>query len=157
MPKNIVADTSCLVLLEKIDELTILQKLFHTVWITDIIAEEFGSELPEWIQKKEIADKKYLRILETTVDPGEASAIALAVQINGILILDDMKARRLASGLSLDYTGTLGVLVEAKKSGYISSLRDILHRIKKTNFYMPDELEDKLLNSVNEPKNRNDD
>lgn len=131
MPKIIIADTSCLVLLEKIDELNILHKLYQTVFITDTIAKEFDSELPEWIQKKEIEDKKYLRILENTVDPGEASAIALATQINGALILDDVRARRLAAELSLDFTGTLGVLVEAKKSGYISSLKDILHRIKK--------------------------
>jgi len=35
----------------------ILHKLFGTVFVTDIIADEFGSELPEWIQKKEIVDK----------------------------------------------------------------------------------------------------
>jgi len=150
MPKNIITDTSCLVLLEKIDELNILQKLFNTICITDIIAEEFGSELPVWIQKKEVKDKKYQQILETTVDPGETSAIALALQIHGKLILDDMKARRLASELSIDFTGTLGVLVEAKKSGYISLLRDVLYRIKKTNFYMSNKLEEKLLNSVGE-------
>jgi len=150
MPRNIIADTSCLVLLEKIDELKLLQKLFNTVCITDTIAAEFGSELPVWIQKKEIEDKKYQRILETSVDSGEASAIALAVQMNGELILDDMKARRLASELAIDFTGTLGVLVEAKKSGYLSSLQKVLFRIKKTNFYMSNELEEKLLYSVGE-------
>jgi len=155
MPKIIIADTSCLVLLEKIDKLNILHKLFGTVFITDIIADEFGTELPEWIQKKEIEEKKYFRILKTSVDPGEASAIALAIQLNGKLILDDIKARRLASKLSLGFTGTLGVLVEAKKSGYVSSLKDILLRIKKTNFYMSAELEEKLLNIVNEPKDEN--
>lgn len=155
MPKIIIADTSCLVLLEKIDELTILHKLFGTVCVTDIIADEFGSVLPEWIQKIEIEDKKYFRILNTIVDPGEASAIALAIQLNGKLILDDIKARRLASDLSIGFTGTLGVLVEAKKSGHISSLENTLLRIKKTNFYMSAELEEKLLNSVNESKKQN--
>lgn len=155
MPEIIIADTSCLVLLEKIDELKILHKLFGTVFVTNTIADEFGSELPEWIQKKEFEDKKYFRILKTSVDPGEASAIALAVQLNGKLILDDIKARRLASDLSIGFTGTLGILVEAKKSGYISSLENILLRIKKTNFYMSAELEEKLLNSVNESKKQN--
>lgn len=155
MPEIIIADTSCLVLLEKIDKLNILHKLFGTVFVTDTVADEFGSELPEWIQKKEFEDKKYFRILKTSVDPGEASAIALAVQLNGKLILDDIKARRLASDLSIGFTGTLGILVEAKKSGYISSLENILLRIKKTNFYMSAELEEKLLNSVNESKKQN--
>lgn len=155
MPEIIIADTSCLVLLEKIDELNILHKLFGTVFVTDTIADEFGSELPEWIQKKEIEDKKYFRILKTSVDPGEASAIALAVELNGKLILDDIKARRLASDLSIGFTGTLGILVEAKKSGYISSLENTLLRIKKTNFYMSAELEEKLLDRVNESKKQN--
>lgn len=155
MPKIIIADTSCLVLLEKIDKLNILHKFFGTVFVADTVADEFGSELPEWIQKKEIEDKKYFRILKTSVDSGEASAIALAVQLNGKLILDDIKARRLASDLSIGFAGTLGILVEAKKSGYISSLENILLRIKKTNFYMSAELEEKLLNSVNESKKQN--
>lgn len=38
----VIADTSCLILLDKIDELDILNALFEEVYITETIAKEFG-------------------------------------------------------------------------------------------------------------------
>lgn len=149
MPKNIIADTSCLVLLEKIDELDILRKLYGKIIITPVIANEFGSELPGWMEVRKTKDQKYQRLLETNIDPGEASAIALAVEIGGLLILDDRKARKLALELQLDITGTLGILLDATHNGYISSFENILNRIKQTNFHLSDELEQKLLELAN--------
>lgn len=42
MPKTIISDTSCIILLDKIGELEILKKLFGTITTTLEIAEEFG-------------------------------------------------------------------------------------------------------------------
>ena len=50
MQKTIISDTSCLILLDKIDQIHVLKLLFGGVVITSIIAEEFGKDLPEWIQ-----------------------------------------------------------------------------------------------------------
>ncbi len=47
MQKIIVSDTSCLILLKKINRLYLLQKLFSQITITKIIADEFGNELPD--------------------------------------------------------------------------------------------------------------
>lgn len=149
MPGNIIADTSCLILLEKIGELDLLNKLFDLVIISPVVAEEYGLSLPAWIKVEGIRDKKYQKLLEHTLDPGEASVIALAVEIGGLLILDDSKARRLASELKLDYTGTLGILVDAKQRGYIHSFKSILEKIKQTNFHLTEELEGKLLDMTN--------
>jgi predicted nucleic acid-binding protein len=150
MPSNIIADASCLVLLEKINKLDILPKLFDSIFITATVADEFGSDLPKWIKVKDAKDKKYVTLLETNVDSGEASSIALAAEIGGLLILDDIKARKLALELKLDYTGTLGILVDAKRSGFIKSLKEILNKIKQTNFYLTEDLERKLLEMADE-------
>jgi predicted nucleic acid-binding protein len=150
MHKNIIADTSCLVLLEKIDKLDILRKLYGNITITPVIANEFGSELPNWMEVRKTEDQKYQRLLETNIDPGEASGIALAVEIGGLLILDDKKARTLAQELKLDVTGTLGVLVGATRNNHISSFDQVLKRIKQTNFHLSEDLEQKLLTLVNE-------
>ena len=150
MHKNIIADTSCLVLLEKIDKLDILRKLYGNITITPVIANEFGSELPNWMEVRKTEDQKYQRLLETNIDPGEASGIALAVEIGGLLILDDKKARTLAQELKLDVTGTLGVLVDATRNNHISSFDQVLKRIKQTNFHLSEDLEQKLLTLVNE-------
>src|SRR5699024_2032997 len=104
------------------------------------IANEFGSDLPRWIEVRKVEDEKYQTLLKTRVDPGEASAIALVVEIGGLLILDDRKARELATELKLDVTGTLGVLINAAHSGYISSFESVLTRIKQTNFHLSEDL-----------------
>jgi predicted nucleic acid-binding protein len=42
MPKTIISDTSCFILLSKIGELDLLQKLYGEIFTTSVIAEEFG-------------------------------------------------------------------------------------------------------------------
>ena len=53
MPRNsdiIISDTSCLILLSKIDELSLLQKVADNVVITSMIQLEFGKKLPSSIR-----------------------------------------------------------------------------------------------------------
>lgn len=151
MQKIIISDTSCLILLHKIDKLQLLKSLFSEVLITSAIAAEFGRELPEWIIIKDPANLYYQQILNTIVDPGEASAIALALeQSSSLIILDDLKARKLATELKLVFTGTLGIIIEAKLSGKIESVKPLLIKIKQTNFYLPVELENKILDKAGE-------
>ncbi|HEY9003156.1 MAG TPA: DUF3368 domain-containing protein [Mucilaginibacter sp.] len=109
MQEIIIADTSCLILLHKIQEFDLLQKLFGRITITSEIEKEFGLKLPEWVVIKNASNQNYRNIIKASVDAGEASAIALALEeSNPLLILDDLKARKLAANLNLNYTGTLG-------------------------------------------------
>jgi len=64
--------------------------------------------------------------------------------------LDDYKARRLALSLELKFTGTFGLLVEAKLSGHLPSVRPILDKIKQTDFRLSLELERKILDRAGE-------
>lgn len=151
MQKVIVSDTSCLILLEKIGELDLLHKVFGEILITQEVADEYGLNLPDWIFVQNPADKNYQKILETSVDKGEASAIALAVElVDCLLIIDDLKGRNLADALGIKITGTLGVILEAKISGKISSVKPLLAKIKQTDFHFSKELEKKILAKANE-------
>jgi len=67
----IISDTSCLILLHKIDELELLNKFAEKVYITPIIKKEFGKGIPDWIIIKAPADNHYQKILEMDLDPGE--------------------------------------------------------------------------------------
>lgn len=76
--------------------------------------------MPNWIKIENVQDKKYQEFLETQVDWGEASTIALAKEIeNVLLLLDDLKARKLAGKLNLKFTGTLGVINKARQLGIV--------------------------------------
>lgn len=70
MPKTIISDTSCLILLDKIGELEILNKLFGTITTTAEIALEFGQPLPSWFEIKAPSDINYQSIIATSVDKG---------------------------------------------------------------------------------------
>ena len=142
MRKTVISDTSCLILLDKIGELGILNQLFGVITTTAEVAGEYGQELPSWFEIRQPSDKNYQSLIEASVDKGEASAIALAVDSDDcLLIIDDLKGRKLAHELGLTIIGTIGVIVDAKLAGIIPSLKPILSKIKKTNFRISEELE----------------
>jgi len=146
MQKTILSDTSCLIILGKIGELKLSHRVFGEIVVTSDVADEYGSRLPEWISIQNPHNKNYQQILEASVDKGEASAIALAVELNDcLLIIDDLKGRNLAEQLGINITGTFGVIVEAKSSGVINSVKPILAKIKTTDFRLSDDLEKKVL------------
>ncbi len=146
MQKIIIADTSCLILLNKIGELEILSKLFKEITITSLIKKEFNEPLPKWIKVINPKNLKRQKKLELIIDSGEASGLCLALEFEkSLLILDDLKARKLALSLGLRVTGTLGILVEAKQSKVIPEIKFILNEIKKTNFRLSEEIEFKIL------------
>lgn len=110
----IISDTSCLILLEKINSLNLLRKLFTTVITTQIVADKFDGNLPDWIIVQNPKDRTNQRVVEVSLDKGEDSAIALALeQSNCRLIIDELRGRKLAKQLGLTIMGTLGVLAEA--------------------------------------------
>lgn len=146
-----VSDTSCLILLDKVGELEILRRLFGQVLITPEIADEFRKELPDWCSIVRPTNTTYQKILEASLDKGEASAIAFAIEhSNCLLIIDDYKGRRYAEQLGVRISGTLGVLISAKLNGHVESIKPILHKIKSTDFRLNAELEKRVLQKANE-------
>lgn len=144
MPSNseiFISNTSCLIILSKIDEIELLNKLCNNVYTTSIIQNEFYNRLPDWIKIKDPPDAKYQEILGMEVDKGEASAIALALKLErSILIIDDLKGRRVADNLNLKYSGTFGLLLKAKEEGIINKVTPIINKIRATNFRFSEEL-----------------
>lgn len=142
MPKIIISDTSCLIILTKIGELELLQKIYGQIITTPEIAAEYAEPLPDWIIIKEVTDKYRQQILEMQIDKGESSAIALALEIlNSTIILDDYKARKIAKQLGITYTGTIGVIIKAKLKEIIPSVKPLLEKIKQTDFRLSAEIE----------------
>jgi len=147
----VISDTSSLILFQKIERFDILQKVYGELLTTPEIAKEYGDQLPDWIQIRPVKDKKYQEFLETQIDKGEASAIALSKEFdNSILILDDLKARKLARRLNLKVTGTLGIIHKAKQLAIIEKVKPILDKILETDFRISDNIIDEILTLNNE-------
>ena len=147
MPEVVISDTSCIIILEKIGALHLLHKLYLKLFVTPEVAHEFGKELPPWIEIKKVANPNYLLLLESQMDLGEASSIALALESDKVvlLLLDDLKARKVAKRLGLHFTGTLGVIHKAKHEGYIENVKPFLLSLKETNFRIADKVLNELL------------
>jgi predicted nucleic acid-binding protein len=145
---RIIADASCLIVLQNIRELSLLQKLFGEVFITEEVKQEFGLYLPEWITVKDIENKAHQTVLSLILDKGEAASIALCLETdNSLLIIDEKKGRRIAQELGLKITGTLGVILQAKKEGSIDSIEDLFLKLENAEFRISEALKAKILES----------
>lgn len=93
------------IVLQNIGELDLLHKVYGEVLTTEIVVEEYGEDLPDWVKIESPKDKIKQTLLELQVDKGEASAIALALETkDATIILDDRKARKTAEKLGLEVT-----------------------------------------------------
>lgn len=142
----ILPDTSCLIFLGKIGELTILKNLYNRTIVTQEVAVEHIDPLPEWIEIQAPNEIRYQKVLEQTVDRGEASLMVLALELRDCVVsIDDLRARKVAKTLDLRLTGTLGIVHKAKMAGLISSAKETLEKLKRVDFRISEKVEKELL------------
>jgi predicted nucleic acid-binding protein len=71
----------------------------------------------------------------TDLGAGEREVLALALETSdSVCVLDDALARQIAGALQLRVTGTLGVLIDAKRSGFIPAVRPLLDELHSLGF-----------------------
>lgn len=138
----VVADTGPIRYLVIIEAIGILPKLFDRVVLPrSVMAElshprapsksrDWASNLPAWA---EVRSAHHID-LEKILDPGEAEAIALALELKAsALLLDEAEGRKHAISRGLPVAGTVGLLEKAASHNLLN-LREALNRLRKTNF-----------------------
>lgn len=162
----IVSDTSPINNLAAINQLELLHLLYGTVIIPEAVYLELTTpEFPVagamevqtlgWIQTRQVNNRMLVSALQTDLDTGEAEAIALAVELQAEQILiDERRGRIVAASLSLRYTGILGILVEAKSQGLITTVKPLLDAlISQAGFWVAEPLYNRLLETADEVDN----
>lgn len=126
-----IADTSPISALVRIGRVAMLTGLFDQVLIPPEVAAELDEGKPllgDWrsaagastIATRAVGAQLLLRQLAGLLHRGEAAAIALAAETPGaVLVIDDSDGRDAARRLDLRVTGTLGLIVEAKRRALI--------------------------------------
>ena len=151
MHRIVIADTSFLIAIQKLQLFNQIQALYKEVYITREIAEEFKLALPEWIIIQKPHNSQIQTVLSLLLDAGESSAIALAYDYRDtILIIDDLKARKEAIKLGFKITGTLGVLYKLKQLGLISSLKSQIFRLNEIGFRISPKIIEEILKNAGE-------
>lgn len=96
-----------------------------------------------WLKVVTPKDQGMVTALKLSVDDGEAEAIALAYEYDCRLIVDDLQARKVAQHLGLQITGTLGILITARKRGMIDSVKEVIDSLESVGFYVSEALKAK--------------
>ncbi|MBU4492516.1 MAG: DUF3368 domain-containing protein [Euryarchaeota archaeon] len=155
---KIVSNSSPLIALAKIEKLDIIRyDIVIPKAVFDEITKpkkEYVKELYKWSNDKvtEVKNKKAVEYLELIIDRGEAETIVLAEELNaGAVLIDDLKARKIAKLRGLNVIGTIGILLDAKEKGVITELKPLLDlllekkiRVSKELYYRALEIADEI-------------
>ncbi|AJC71341.1 hypothetical protein X802_03565 [Thermococcus guaymasensis DSM 11113] len=148
---KVVSNTSPLIGLSNIGKLGILHEVFGKVFITPAVRREFGEELPKWIEVTPPENRPLVSALSKLLGAGESEAIALAIDLGAdFLILDDLKARKIARELGINVIGTAGVLLLAKKRGIVDEIKPLLTLLVEKGFRISDDVIRVILKAAGE-------
>jgi predicted nucleic acid-binding protein len=150
----VVADTSPLIALHQIGQLSLLKSLFTDVQIPSAVAQETAPTLPvlpSWIVTRELTQPIGSDILRASLGRGESEALGLALELKAkLVIVDDRPARRLALGLGIPVVGTVGILLRAKAIGVVASVRPLIDKLLEVGFHLSPAIREKVLTDAGE-------
>jgi predicted nucleic acid-binding protein len=147
----IIADSSPLIGLARIGQLSLLPRLARRIVAPKAVWDEVTAARAEAPGAAEVAGQSWIEVLEADplivapllilVGQGEAEAIALAQRKPAaVLLLDDLRARKLAGRLHLRRMGTVALLGAARREGLIPKLKPALEALVAHGIFIRPEL-----------------
>jgi hypothetical protein len=140
---TVISDASVLICLGAAGQIELLREFYTEVLVPPAVwaevtsagtrpgaAEAQAAKAGGWLQLRTPASTPLLAHLHHTLDAGEAEAIALATELpQTLLLLDDADGRETARRMGLDFTGTVGVLLRAKRVGKLPALKPVVDQL----------------------------
>jgi predicted nucleic acid-binding protein len=154
--------TSPLQYLQQIGHLELLPGLVSRITVPTAVAHELaegrrrGLDLPvpqslPGIDLREPSGEKAVRLV-ADLGPGETEMLLLALeQVDPVAILDAALARRYAEVLKIRLTGTLGVLLDAKHRGLVSSVTPLIDDLQRLGLRWSEQMRRAVLRRAEEP------
>jgi len=158
---EVICNTSPLQYLHQIGQLSIIPNLVGSVIVPPAVLAELdagtakGLDLPQprslkWVRVQAPISAKAASLI-TDLGPGESQVLMLALEMPGsIALLDDALARRLAISNGIPVKGTLGLLLDAKRSGHLATVRPSLDRLQELGFRLAQQTRDAVLKLAGE-------
>lgn len=144
MPE-VICNTSPLQYLHQIRHLELLPKLVSRVVVPTAVADELaegrrrGIDLPipeglPWVDLRAPSSEKVVRLV-ADLGAGETGVLLLALECaDPVVILDDALARRHAEILGISLTGTLGIVLDAKRRGLVPAVSPLIDELQRLGF-----------------------
>ena len=160
MPKVIVNSTPIIVL-SSVNQLELLQKLYNDIYIPQAVYDEVTEKEDSachqvkncsWIHVCQIKNVSEKRMYQAKLHDGEVEVMILAKEnpVDTTVIIDDNAAKKTAKFLGLKVTGTLGIILKAKKQNLISSVTTIMNQLIQNGFYITPDIYDLIKNEAGE-------
>jgi predicted nucleic acid-binding protein len=135
----IVVNSGPLISLARIGQLQLLPELFDEIVVPAAVYGEVTGDpsLPgalmireaKWLRVGEVTNRGAVERLSYWLDAGESEVLVLAQELGATAAIDERRGRTLAAGLGVPHTGTVGILLEAKSAGLISSVTPLLDQL----------------------------
>jgi predicted nucleic acid-binding protein len=159
---EIVINTSPLIaIVAAMGDFNVLQSLYTNVIVPFEVSQEIliggttGLGVTEfqadfWLKKQTLPVNIY-PILLNSLDIGEASVIQLALNKNiSTVCIDEAVGRRIARLSGLAVTGSIGILLRAKKEGYPLSVKTAIEKMLNHNIRLSQRVIDFALKEAGE-------
>lgn len=158
----VVSDASPLINLARVGCFDLLAAFYTRIVIPQAVYEEVvvrgegrdGSHEvhnADWIDVQATRDELAVQALAAELGMGESSAIVLAKELNAsILLMDEIRGRRVAQQLGLRMLGTIGILARAQREAQITSLREVLDLLRERGTWIDQTLYEGVLHLVGE-------
>lgn len=142
----VVYDASPLIVFQQVGQLDLLRALFDRAVVPTAVAREVAPSLgvlPGWIEVRPAFTSSEISPM---LHAGERAAISLAAQLGAdFVILDDLAGRKAAARLGLATTGSLGLLVRAKRAGVIREATPLMDAMIEAGLFVSDALYRQIL------------
>ncbi|MCB0257006.1 MAG: DUF3368 domain-containing protein [Anaerolineae bacterium] len=145
----VILNNTPLVALWILGRFDLLRDLFNEVVIPETVKAEFlATDQPAresalsnapWIRTVPLANPR-LTLVYTGLDEGEAAVLAMAQEIDGVVVIDERKGRRYAQRLGLPLTGSLGLLLLAKERQLLNSVSEAIDELLAAGLHLDSNL-----------------
>jgi len=156
--RKVIVNTTPLIALADIGQLDLLRKLYTEIMIPGAVDYEIMSKpartlvsAADWIKVMNITGMVQKSSFSSRLHSGEIEVILLAQETAAdLLIIDDNAAKKTAKFLGFTVTGTMGVLLRAKREGLINEVKPLLEELIKDGLFVSPAVQNYVLEQAGE-------
>ncbi len=155
----IIADSSALITLATCNCLELLEKVFEEIKVPQAVFDEITIKgksqselLYDYLKEKIVTVNLQEFIIDTgNLGKGELEAMALYKRLSAnFLLIDDLRARKIARLNDINIIGSLGVLLFGKEKGLIDRIKPILDKLRTSELFISESLLRQIQKLANE-------